>query len=329
MHRTMSSARLSGRSSRKRLLGFITCLGCLALLEPTGAHDLNGDLGSRLESFRADMDSIISASSDEHDWRNRSAALHEVYRRWFPDVSLNRLTASANRSELTQFFYTTFDYLLHAGRKPKEKILERVFRHLVERGWADGNVIEYMHRYFLTFRLFDEARAFRRDYPDQGLPAPPPIVPLASAPSDDPRTVLRFINRDFALERQAIDLRSSPKVLVIGHPSCHFSKSAVSAIAADPQLSKAMSTAAIWLTGPFSSLTDGVIAQWNRQHPAYSYRYVEFKSDWSEVNYWGTPSFYFIKDGQLVKKVVGWPNDSVPERKEALRTGLHAIGALQ
>ncbi|MGH8194651.1 MAG: hypothetical protein ACREQ8_09660 [Woeseiaceae bacterium] len=253
--------------------------------------------------------------------------LEAAYRRWFPDHSLGALMEGATRAELAELFHTTFTYLLDACRKPEERKLESVFGRLVEKGWADADILEDMHRYLLTFRLFDEARAFRREHPDQGLPAPPPIVPLSSTPADNARTVLRFINHGFALERQAIDLRSTATVLVIGHPQCHFSQDAVAAIAADPELSRAMSAAAIWLADPFTSLTDGVIEGWNREHPAYAYRYVEYQSDWPEVNYWGTPTFYFMKDGRLIKKVVGWPNDSAEERKEALRAGLRAIDA--
>lgn len=90
-----------------------------------------------------------------------------------------------------------------------------------------------------------------------------------------------------------------------------------------------MSIAAIWLAPPFDSLTDGVIEEWNRENPDFAFRYVEYKSDWTQINYWGTPSFYFMKDGRLVKKVVRWPKDARGQRMEALRAGLRAIGATQ
>ncbi|HEX7060607.1 MAG TPA: hypothetical protein VF200_01490 [Woeseiaceae bacterium] len=305
-----------------RRVSLITRICYLALVAPCLAAARAGDIGSRLDGFRAEEGAIISAASDEDDWSDHRTALEVAYERWFPEALLGPLTKNAEKRELTNLFFETLGYAMDVGKSEQGKVAV-VFAALEEKGWADDRLTGYMHRLLLTFRRFDEAKAFRQSHPQQGLPAAPPIIPLSSTSGDDVRTVLRFINNGSALEREAVDWQSSSKVIVIGHPECHFSRDAVAAIASDPELAKAMSTVAIWLTPAFTSLTDGSVVVWNKENPTYAYRYVESDADWPEVNYWGTPSFYFIKQGELVKKVVGWPEDG---RTDELWAGLRAIG---
>lgn len=306
-----------------RRVPVVTSICYLALIGPCLAAARGHDIGSRLEGFRAEEDAIFSAASAEGDWSDHRGALEAAYERWFPDHSLGRLIRRADKSELTNLFFETLGYVIDVGRKSEQKKVETVFAGLEAQGWANDRLIGYMHRFLLTFRRFDEAKAFRQAHPQQGLPAAPPIIPLSSPTGDNVRTVLRFVNHGSALRRETVDLHSSPVVIVVGHPGCHFSRDAVAAIASDPELAKAMSTAAIWLTSPSTSLTDGAVVVWNRENAAYAYRYVESKGDWPEINYWGTPTFYFMNDGALVKKVVGWPEDG---RKQELRAGFRAIG---
>ena len=302
---------------------FVTCICCLALSALCLAAAPEGDIGSRLDGLRADENAIFSVASNDDDWSDHRGALKAAYERWLPDASLGSLVESAEKEELTDLFFETLNYAMYVGNKSGQRKVETVYAGLQAKGWADARLDGYMHRFLLTFRRFDEAQAFRQARPQQGLPAAPQIIPLSGAPDDNARTVLRLIDDGSALEWEKADWQSSSRVIVIGHPGCHFSRDAVAAIAADPELAEAMSTHALWLTAPFTSLTDGSVLTWNRENPAYAYRYVESVADWPEINYWGTPSFYFLKDGELVKKVIGWPEGG---REDTLRAGLREIG---
>src|SRR5690606_36030074 len=154
---------------------------------------------------------------------------------------------SAEKEELADLFFETLDYAMHVGNKSGQRKVETVYAGLQVKGWADARLDGYMHQFLLTFRRFDDARAFRQAHPQQGLPAAPQIIPLSSTPDENVRTVLRFIDDGSALEWETVDWQSSSRVIVIGHPGCHFSRDAVAAIAADPELAKAMSTRALWL----------------------------------------------------------------------------------
>jgi len=50
-----------------------------------------------------------------------------------------------------------------------------------------------------------------------------------------------------------------------------------------------------------------VLQRWNREHRDYPVALVVRQTEWTFVDYWNTPTFYFLKDGVVVEKVVGWP----------------------
>lgn len=302
-------------------------VGLLSVFTGVRTIALEPSLTARADAFQSEIYAITDASGDENDLRDHSADYLSAYREWFPDGVIASLEG-ANEDELSNLFKTYYNYLIASGQRTGVSELEAIFHTMEAMGWADERTIELMHRLYLTFRLFDDAEAFRESHAEFKLAAPPPISP--SKPADSGRIVLTPSEDGSVLVRQSIDL-SSNKVVIIGHPHCHFSRNAMADIADDPELADSLQSNAVWLAETFASLTDGAIVEWNRAHPAQKFRYVASESDWPEINYWGTPSFYFFKNGRLVKKVIGWPNDidGRNERKAALKAGLAAIGVDQ
>ena len=60
--------------------------------------------------------------------------------------------------------------------------------------------------------------------------------------------------------------------------------------------------------------------------PNIEFQIVYFETDWPEINYWGSPSFYFFENSKLVKKVVGWPRGQANQRKVDFKNGFISIG---
>jgi hypothetical protein len=52
----------------------------------------------------------------------------------------------------------------------------------------------------------------------------------------------------------------------------------------------------------------------------YTYR----ANEWPEIEYWGTPAFYFYKNGELRYKVIGWNK----RREKYIEQGLKEVGLL-
>ncbi|MBI1365380.1 MAG: hypothetical protein GC153_05425 [Alphaproteobacteria bacterium] len=285
-------------------------------------------MSERIDAFNREVLGILETEGHDNDIRDHTPDFEQVYHRWFPEKALSGLIADADKIRLHDLFVTMLDYLYWDNTDNRRDVrdAETVFAVLEKKGWADDKTVTDMHEFYVSERMFDAAAALRRKFPDVPLKAPPPIVDAHDV--SEGRAVLAFADGGAKLVRERIDLSKGSHVVVIGHPKCHFTQNAVAAISADPELSKAMAAHAIWLTGIDGSLTDEAFPEWNRAHPQYAYRIVEWRSDWPEINYWGTPTFYFFKGGHLVRKIVGWPPhpDADEDPKAPLWAGFKAIG---
>jgi hypothetical protein len=59
--------------------------------------------------------------------------------------------------------------------------------------------------------------------------------------------------------------------------------------------------------------------RWNHEHPAMQHTIAYRNDEWPMIDWWGTPTFYFIKDGAVIAKFVGWPKEG---RRAELLTAL-------
>jgi len=64
-----------------------------------------------------------------------------------------------------------------------------------------------------------------------------------------------------------------------------------------------------------------LLLQWSSQLPMPSY-VIRSELDWPQIPYWGTPTFYFIKEGRVIQQIVGWPPEG---RVKALLAALQSI----
>ncbi len=266
------------------------------------------------------------ASADD-DWDTRDAELKRAYRAALPREFILEAANASGAEELRALFYSIYSYAVTLDRadwRPAAVDLNIVFESMVDKGWADEDILRDMHKFYISFRLFPEAEAFKRRFKDAKLESPLPI--RGEVPSKSGRLVLTLSDAGDAFLKELIDIENA--VVIVGHPRCKFSNNAVTAIAGDAQLASGMAASAIWIVDATTSLTDGAIVKWNAEHPASLDFHVPWSSrDWPEINYWGTPAFYFFREGKLVKKVVGWPKESVEEQKIKLKDGLRLIGS--
>jgi hypothetical protein len=121
------------------------------------------------------------------------------------------------------------------------------------------------------------------------------------------------VNGDTAT-RRAVSLSGSQIVVVSG---CHFAVDARTAIEADPALA-AVFAKAHWLVPQEGGTLD------DARDPEFAIAYN--RDEWPMLDTWGSPTFYFLRDGTVVKKVVGWHKDDVAINKASLRDGVKLLG---
>lgn len=145
-----------------------------------------------------------------------------------------------------------------------------------------------------------------------GVDAAPAFRKPASLPPGQP-TTLTVNARNRTMTRQAFDLSARLRIVVVA--SCHFSKDAARAIAADAQLHPFFADDAIWLASENESF--GAVADWNREFPDQPIHVAWKDSEWAMLDDWAMPTFYVFRHGQLVKKFSGWYD--VRTLKQSLR----------
>jgi hypothetical protein len=129
-----------------------------------------------------------------------------------------------------------------------------------------------------------------------------------------------------SVSQQPIRLSRAVDIVVIGHPQCHFSRDAVAAIEADPRLTAIFARHARWLMPQDGRMQPRRVAAWNATHPLARMSYIYRQRDWTVIDTWSTPTFYFFRNGRQVGKLIGWaPGDEGERalRKELDKLGLH------
>jgi hypothetical protein len=184
---------------------------------------------------------------------------------------------------------------------------------------------QQMYAALIGARMLTEAGGFFAHYHGMDLDALPTFREASGIKAGEPT---EWIVNPVAPEllRQPFAIDASAQVLVVGHPLCHFSQNAVRDIFADPQLGAVFAEHAHWLAPPDQHLKVELFQQWNHDHPNAAMTIAYKQSEWPLLDYWGTPTFYFFRDGSLITKVVGWPAEG---RRDELRDALQQIGLLR
>lgn len=97
-------------------------------------------------------------------------------------------------------------------------------------------------------------------------------------------------------------------IVVVSSPLCHFSAAVGRAIASDRRLGLDFENS-LWLVPPEGNLHLREIQQWNESHPGMDMALTYQWTDWSRIDGWQTPTFFFFHDGRVVERIVGWPLD--------------------
>lgn len=101
-------------------------------------------------------------------------------------------------------------------------------------------------------------------------------------------------------ERRWLSL-SNAQIIVIGAPDCHFAQRAMADIASDRELSPLFSSARTHWLAPQEAIADLEILRGTPYTVAYD------RAEFPMIDTWELPAFYFMVDGVVRRKVVGWP----------------------
>jgi hypothetical protein len=273
--------------------------------------------------FQSEIDKELVASRQGSDTQLRRHAA-EAYERLFG--------ARLRRASLNDLSSADLDLVLRAAEiagtyAPEERYardMTAIVEELSRRGDAANVHYTAAYRMLVAVRDLAGARRLAAKYPAgefEALPAvradlEPAKGPSVWVPGDDPNEVVQ----------RRVDLEAGPRIVIVAHPSCHFSRNAVSAIASDDVLGPTFRSHATWIAPQSGRLDLPVLQRWNREHRDFEVALAVRQTEWTFVDYWNTPTFYFLKDGAIVQKVIGWPKEG---RREDLLSACRKAGMLR
>lgn len=210
--------------------------------------------------------------------------------------------------ELRLLFRATNVVTFYGARTKDVHRFKLVLDELWKRGEATDHDVMDVYGALLSLRRFDEARELANAY-EFDPPEPLPDMTDGLSAADGTPTVYLVSPSGRRLTRTSIDMDHGAKIIVISHPLCHFSRNAMEFIKGAPVLDAVFARNALWVAPVDRNINFDVLQGWNKSHPDSAHVLAHSRNEWPYLDSWSTPTFYFMKDGILIDKVVGWPSD--------------------
>ena len=158
------------------------------------------------------------------------------------------------------------------------------------------------------YRELDEARAFLSRHPTLDV-EPTPAIDRVAALKGGQVPVYGVDRYQHKLHEQGLDISSGTHLVVVAHPLCSFSRSAMQAVEMHRDIVATLDGNVVWLAPVDLQLHFAQLQEWNRAHPEVIVVLARRRQDWPMIKSWSTPQFYLIRDGDVIDHFSGWPRD--------------------
>jgi hypothetical protein len=258
-----------------------------------------------------------------NDLTTRAVAskINDRYRVLISPYQTTATVAKVRNEDLALLFqaaYVAFFYSISPGPLDDMQLdLAELHRRRIAHAADDAKVYASL----IEIRYFGQARAFARLHPRVAID---PVPVIADDTTREGPTALLVHAGGSRLERRLVELKSG-RIVVVSSPLCHFSQRAVRSIESDASLRPLFHDHAVWVVPPDQSTPFTIVAKWNHFHPHESMAVAYRREEWPMIDLWETPVFYFLRDGRVVSKVVGWP---LAGRKAEIKRSLKLAGLI-
>ena len=276
-------------------------LGCVIGGVPAAEAGQKVDFDARYTKLHAVEQVAIRFPESKRD-----ALISDQYRWLFHRFMEPRTLKKLSSDDLRFLFKAASMAAFYTVDKIYANDLRHVAAELEMRNAATNEQRVKLFHVLVQLRDFVEAKALLEKHPELEVEALPRIPPdFGSAQT------VAFDATDGAdeLKSLAFDVSKGVHLVVISHPLCSFSRNAVAALEADPEVASVFSQRTIWLAPVDGRLHLKENREWNIQHPQAHIVQARHESDWPMLNEWATPQFYAIRDGAVIAHVTGWPKE--------------------
>jgi len=265
-----------------------------------------------------------------------AVATRKAYRELFSPFQTRARVTKLNAVDLTSLFRVALQAAGETQDAEYVRDAELDLNALRERGRASQTLYIQLNEALIGTRMFSEARILERAHPGRAvevfhtergdISAQVRMVPVPDV-RDDTRdgtgpTEMVLSANGRLLVRRTVETNEPAQIIVVTSPNCHFANAGMHDIEADPELREGFQNHTTWLM-PFEETDFDSVAQWNRAHPDEAMTLAYGFKEWPMVDQWLTPTFYFLRKGVVVAKVVAWEG-----HKREIRKALKQIGFL-
>jgi len=290
--------------------------------------------GSSLDSARSReikaggkaFDHLVEAiRAKDPTTRDVIAEVDRTYRSFFAPLQNPSSIAHLKPSEIVELFDRAFSAQFMTNEARYVVDMQRDLQALERTGHAAQVHYDDLYDALIGSRMFAEASRLRESHRSAAMLPVPEFNDMSSKGRSGPTEIV--VSADGrTVTRRDVDVGVPAQILVVASPWCHFAQHSLRDIANDPVLGKAFAQHATWLVPPDDNGTPiADVARWNRAHPstvmvlAYDYH------EWPMIDRWELPTFYFLRNGQLVSEVIGWPSTG---RKAELFAAIRRLGLI-
>lgn len=261
---------------------------------------------ARVEAFNAVPERLLAATGNNPYAPAFTAALRTAFNdELAPYIEPNHL-ARMTPQQLLDVLGAAFTVTFYTSDPTSADIVECIAGEMERRDQGSDLVSQKLQQALVLTRQWGRAAEIQTQYPDRRLEEIPPAESVVA--STEP--VVSYWTVSAApsmLARQAFAFSAGAQIVVVSSPLCHFSQNATAAIEFDPALRRMFRDHSVWIRPVDPTLDWDTHVHWNRDHADFPIHLAHAHAEWPEIDYWGTPTFYFFMNGKLVESVSGWP----------------------
>lgn len=248
----------------------------------------------------------VPQSLDEHGIDRMPREFAALTSKYIDRLKQEKLSAYTE-DEVARFFERLSMVIFYTHDARLFSVQERLARYAREAGYKlqlDKPLFESA----LRVGDFESARSIWRQNESVSEIEPPTIL---YADAFDPR--YRFaLSADLARGgwlAHNVGWEQGAKVFVLTWAECQFTKRAVEAISADPELESFFSGSATWLLEPGANDDFSFLSGKQKGVQLGRWAKIQYMRDWPEFPQKLSPTFVFVKDGKLIQRIDGWEGE--------------------
>jgi hypothetical protein len=279
---------------------------------PEPRYERENDFERRHVALREAQKALEPSASAEE----RALKMEQAFARLFPDPAESTVSRAEERDLRAHLKALALMGTYRQGQVGAGEAFQ-LFQALEEARAVLPSDAARVQTMLIAARRFEDAAALAKRYPN--LSAVPEFRRL-TVPAD--RSLWAVEEGPRLVQQPPKDITGT-QLIVIASPICSPTIRLATAALEDEELHRILSRAT-WLVPAFGSVLAEPVLDWNQRFDWAPLALVHDEAEWPEIRTWWTPTFYFVKDGQVLETVSGWiPEKSRPELMSAAeRVGL-------